>query len=330
MSGPLIIAVPSKGRLQENADAFFLRAGLKMLRERGARDYRGRIDGIDQAEVLFLSASEIAGELARGAVHLGVTGEDLIRETIPDADLAIEPVTPLGFGYARVVVAVPQVWIDVETMADLDDVAQSFRARRGRRLRVATKYVTLTRSFFARHAVADYRIVESLGATEGAPASGAADLIVDITTTGATLAANALKVLRDGVILESEANLFCALRANWSTDARSALATILDRVAAEERARTTREVKAAVSGDVLQIASEAEALFGCAAPYSARETALLRLHCPEERLYALVDWLKTKGARAVSVGRLDYVFEAKNPIHERVLTRIDSIEEDTR
>ena len=256
-------------------------------------------------------------------MHLGVTGEDLIRETMTDADQAIEIVTPLGFGYARVVVAVPQVWIDVETMSDLDDVAQTFRARRGRRLRVATKYINLTRAFFARHAVADYRIVESLGATEGAPASGTADLIVDITTTGNTLAANALKVLRDGVILESEANLVCALRADWSDRARNTLATILDRVAAEERARMTREVKAAVSGDVLAIASEAEARFDCAAPYSARETALLRLHCPEDRLYQLVDWLKSKGARAVSVGRLDYVFDAQNPMRDRVTARID-------
>jgi ATP phosphoribosyltransferase len=113
----------------------------------------------------------------------------------------------LGFGSANVVVAVPQAWIDVRTMADLDDVATSFRAQHNHRMRVATKYINLTRNFFAFKGVVDYRIVESAGATEGAPAAGSAELIVDITTTGATLAANGLKVLDDGVILRSHANL---------------------------------------------------------------------------------------------------------------------------
>src|SRR5690606_39594513 len=117
-------------------------------------------------------------------------------------------------------VAVPQAWIDVRTMADLDDVAADFRVRYGRPLRVATKYITLTRTFFAQHGVGDYRIVESLGATEGAPASGTADIIVDITTTGATLAANALKNVDDGLILKSEANLVASLRADWNPAAR--------------------------------------------------------------------------------------------------------------
>ena len=113
----------------------------------------------------------------------------------------------LGFGSANVVVAVPQAWIDVRTMADLDDVTTGFRAQHNRRMRVATKYINLTRTFFAAHGVVDYRIVESAGATEGAPAVGTAEMIVDITTTGATLAANGLKVLDDGVILRSQANL---------------------------------------------------------------------------------------------------------------------------
>src|SRR6202044_2264126 len=121
---------------------------------------------------------------------------------------------------ANVVVAVPQAWIDVKTMADLEDVASAFRARRGERMRVATKYINLTRHFFAERHVTDYRIVESLGATEGAPAAGGAELIVDITTTGATLAANALKILDDGVILRSQANLVASLAANWSASAR--------------------------------------------------------------------------------------------------------------
>ncbi len=183
----LIIAIPSKGRLQENTHEFFGRAGLKVVQPGGARNYRGAIKGLPNVEIAFLSASEIARELSDGTVHFGITGLDLVHENIANPESTVHIVTPLGFGPADVVVAVPKAWIDVETMADLSDVASDFRNRHGRRLRVATKYVNLTRSFFAGHGIADYRIVESAGATEGAPAAGSAELIVDITTTGSTL-----------------------------------------------------------------------------------------------------------------------------------------------
>ena len=214
------------------------------MQGRGARDYRGVIADLPGVEVAFLSASEIVGQLAAGAAHFGVTGEDLVREQVADADNRLVLLAPLGFGRANVVVAAPQAWIDVRTMADLEDVAASYRARRGERMRVATKYVNLTRRFFAEHGVADYRIVESLGATEGAPAAGAAELIVDITTTGATLAANALKTLEDGVILRSQATLVASPQAPWSPAARAAARAILTRIAAAEDARKSREVRA--------------------------------------------------------------------------------------
>jgi ATP phosphoribosyltransferase len=227
MSGPLILAVPSKGRLQEATLSAFAGAGLDLTRAGAARRYRGRIAGIAGAEVAYLSAPEIAREIGAGAVHLGVTGRDQVEETVPDWQKRAAFVAPLGFGQCEVVVAVPEAWIDVETMADLDDVAADFRSRHGRRLAVATKYVDLTRRFFAGHGIADYRIVESLGATEGAPASGAADLIVDITTTGTTLQANGLKVLADGVILRSEAHLVASLTAPWDTGRRETFSALV-------------------------------------------------------------------------------------------------------
>jgi ATP phosphoribosyltransferase len=183
MSPPLVLALPSKGRLQEQSEALLASVGF-VVEKRDGRNYRARIAGRDDIEVAFLSASEIARELAAGSVHLGITGEDLVRETVADANERIALLTPLGFGHADVVVAVPDLWIDVWTMEDLDDVAASFRSRHGRRLRIATKYWNLTQTFFASHGIALYRVVESLGATEGAPAAGAADAIVDITTTG--------------------------------------------------------------------------------------------------------------------------------------------------
>src|SRR4051812_29339654 len=220
MNGAFVIAVPAKGRLQENAEAFFARAGLELVKPRGPRDYRGAIADLPGVEVAYLSASEITQLLAQGAVHFGVTGEDLVREMIPDADSKVVLIDSLGFGHANVVVAVPQAWIDVHSMADLDDVATAFRLKHDRKMRVATKYVNLTRDFFSAHGITDYRIVESTGATEGAPAAGTAELIVDITTTGTTLAANGLRVIEDGVILRSQANLVAARAASWGAEER--------------------------------------------------------------------------------------------------------------
>ena len=206
----LTIAIPSKGRLMESAAALFEKAGFKIERLGTERGYRGKLVGLDDVEIAFLSASEIAANLKDGKIDAGVTGQDLLREAIaPDnkiADVALR----LNFGPADVVVAVPNCWLDVAYMADLDDVAEQFYRTHGRRLRVATKYLNLTRRFFAEKGVTGYRIVESLGATEGAPAAGTAELIVDITTSGATLTANSLKILDDGLILQSCAVLAVA------------------------------------------------------------------------------------------------------------------------
>lgn len=222
--GPLILAVPSKGRLMEDTREIFAKGGMTIAKAGNERGYRGEISGIDGVEISFVSASEIAKLLRAGDVHMGVTGEDLVRETMTDADEKIEFLKKLGFGQADVIVAVPDFWIDVATMADLEEAAVLYRKRHGTRMRVATKYTGLTRRFFAGERfdgerspdhVSMYRIVESLGATEGAPAAGTAELIVDITSTGSTLRANGLRILDDGVILKSEANLVASRVATW-------------------------------------------------------------------------------------------------------------------
>ena len=258
--------------------------GLTLIKPRGARDYRGAVAGLDGVEVAYLSASEITGQLAPGAVHLGVTGEDLVREMIPDADAKVVLIEGLGFGYANVVVAVPQAWIDVRTMADLDDVATSFRHTHDRKMRVATKYVNLTRDFFSAHGIIDYRIVESSGATEGAPAAGTAELIVDITTTGATLAANALKVVDDGVILRSQANLVAARTAAWGEHERELARVILDRIAAQAaRPRLPRGARA-LCRLRRQLVDSAKEKFGVATPFGGpTSSGMLTLHCPPGR-----------------------------------------------
>lgn len=213
------LALPSKGRLKDDALAALERAGCPVRLSEETRQYSARLDIGAGVEVAFLSAGEIARELGNGGVDLGVTGEDLVRETIADWEARVEIAAHLGFGQADVVVAVPDPWFDVAGMADLDDVAADFRQRHGRRLRIATKYRRLTQLFFSeKHGIQVYRIMESLGATEGAPAAGAADVIVDITSTGATLKANGLRVLDDGVILRSQACLVAARKARAADD----------------------------------------------------------------------------------------------------------------
>jgi len=317
MSGPLIIAVPAKGRLQENAENFFARAGLRLVKPRGARDYRGAIEGMDGVEIAYLSASEITAQLAQGAVHLGVTGEDLVREMMPDADARVIMLDGLGFGHANVVVAVPQAWIDVRTMADLDDVATAFRLKHNRKMRVENKYVNLTRSFFGQHGISDYRIVESLGATEGAPAAGTAELIVDITTTGNTLAANALKVIDDGVMLRSQANLVASRGADWHAEALDTTRRILDRLASQARAQGFREMRTRFKGCDEALLEQARERFGVVSPFGGpTSSGMLTLHCPPAQVFALADFLRENGASAISVSDIHYVFTQDNPLFE--------------
>jgi ATP phosphoribosyltransferase len=226
----LTIALPSKGRLKEACDAWFAGAGLTLEQTAGARGYRAQFAGLPDVEIMLLSASEIASSLLAGDIHMGITGEDLLREAAPELETRMHFVAPMGFGFADVVVAVSQAWIDVSTMADLDDVCAAYAARYRRRLRVATKYAQLTRGFFAHAGIADYRIVPSAGATEGAPAAGTAEVIVDITTSGATLRDNGLKVLDDGVILKSQAQLAASLTADWDDRARVGCEKLLARL----------------------------------------------------------------------------------------------------
>src|SRR5262249_33994516 len=181
------------------------------------------------------------------------------------------------------------------------------------------KYVNLTRSFFSAHGVTDYRIVESTGATEGAPAAGTAELIVDITTTGATLAANALKVIEDGVILRSQANLVAARAAPWGALERSQARSVLDRIAAQARARAVREVRTRFAGCDETLLAEAKRRFAVETPLGGpTSSGMLTLHCPPEHVHALASLLRERGAENVVVGDLGYVFSRANPLFAKL------------
>jgi ATP phosphoribosyltransferase len=226
----LTLGLPSKGRLQTDTIDWFAAHGIEIARTGDARQYAAQARGIDGLDVVMLSAGEIPRELAAGRIHLGVTGEDLIRERIPGWPDRITLATGLGFGRADLIVAVPAFWVDVETMADLDETTEAFRARHGHGLRIATKYPTLTRAFFQAKGVADYRLTDSQGATEAGPKNHSCEAIVDITSSGKTLRANHLKLLSDGLILQSQATLCVSRVARWGDGETAALARLVEKL----------------------------------------------------------------------------------------------------
>lgn len=314
-SEPMIFAIPSKGRLKDQVEAWLAECGFRLEMSGGARGYSAELSGLPGVSVRLLSAGDIAAGLDSGELHLGVTGEDLLRERGEDMDARVMLLRALGFGRADLVVTAPKSWLDVDTMADVDEVGHAHLARTGRRLRVATKYVTQTRAFFARHGVADYRIVESSGATEGAPAAGAAELVVDITTTGATLAANGLKILSDGVILRSQAQLTASLITPWTEGQLGSLARLLSVVEAKGRAGKLATLVWPAEQDAAGQAA--------VAPFvgqGARRANGALLAAAD--LFEAAAALGAAGVEPVTVSRPDYVFESRSAVLDALRERL--------
>ena len=217
------LGVPAKGRLMDATFAWFRARGVRLGRTTASRAYAGTVEGTEGVSLVLSNAGEIPRELAAGRLHLGVTGQDVLREQLPLWRQQVREVALLGYGHADLVVAVPECWVDVDTLDDLDAVAGDFRAAHGMRLRIATKYHRLSRDFLRRHDMADYQLVDSQGATEGTIRNHRAEAVVDITSSGQTLRANQLKILQDGVILRSQATLFQSCSAPLSTAAQATL-----------------------------------------------------------------------------------------------------------
>ncbi len=309
MTDPLILAIPSKGRLKEQVELWLADCGLPLLAD--LRGYQARLEGLDGLDVRLASAADIAQSLALGEIHLGVTGEDLIGELAGGRASGL-PLRALGFGRADLVVAAPRSWIDVETMADVDDVAHRFLGKTGSRLRVATKYTVQTRAFFARHAIADYRIVESSGATEGAPAAGQAELVVDITTTGVTLAANGLKPIADGLILRSQAQLAASLAARWSEDQIATCARLTSLIEARARGRET----VSVSWPAAQDGAAKDALAAVSSVQGGVSADGFLINRGD--ILAATGALTVAAVGPVRISQPDYVFEASSEAMARL------------
>ena len=201
------IGIPSKGRLNNDTINIFKKNKLNIISERGERDLFGHIKKIPNVKIIYLHARECIEQLSLGNIDIGFSGLDLLKESEINVQKKISVVKKFNYGRADLVLAIPDLWLDVQTLLDLDEVADEFKKKKKRLLRVATKYPNLTRQFLYSKGVTQFQLVQSLGSTEVAPFTGTAEIISDITSTGATLKANNLRILKDGEILKSQACL---------------------------------------------------------------------------------------------------------------------------
>jgi len=216
MKNIINIGIPSKGRLRKNVLKIFKKNKLNLVSERGERDLLGSIKNLSNVKILYLHAREIVERLGDGSLDLGFSGYDLLKESEINIQKKISVVKNYSFGKATLVVAIPDPWIDVQTVADLEEIAFEFKDKKKKRLRVATKYPNLTKDFLFSKGVTQFKLVSSLGATEAYPFTGSSEIITDITSSGETLRANNLRILKDGEILKSEACMMISRSAQKS------------------------------------------------------------------------------------------------------------------
>ncbi len=206
MNKTINIGVPSKGRLKNDVLKIFERSKLKLFSSRGKRDLFATINEIKNVKIIYLHAREIIERLSDGSLDIGFSGYDLLQESQINIQKKIYVSKKYNFGIAKLVIAVPDEWIDVQTIADLEEIAFELKDKK-KLLRVATKYPALTQEFLFSKGVTQFKLVKSLGATEVYPFTGSSEIISDITSTGATIKANNLRILKDGEILKSQACL---------------------------------------------------------------------------------------------------------------------------
>jgi ATP phosphoribosyltransferase len=336
----IVFAIPSKGSLYEGTLSFLKAAGVP-VRYESDRQYTAQVSGIEGMSVLFQRAEEIPSKVAGGAADIGLTGEDLYREQVEYSDDLLMPMRDLGYGHARLVVAVPNTWIDVTNMADLGELSFSFRLRHHRNLRIATKFPNLSRAFLARHGITDYALVESLGATESAPTSGAADLIIDLTSSGKTLSENHLKVLQDGIVIASQACLIASRRiASWNKERLKSLETFFDLIESHLRGRDMFNLQAAIRRSRLaelaapgsrdwHLAYSIPMEGGPAAATEQRdEFVVIRVTCRRHYLHRMIRRLRESGASEVIVTQPNYVFKEHSEAFDNLNRKLKKVAEE--
>ena len=333
MSGAITLAVPSKGSMEEPTLRFLADCGLAVRRS-NPRQYSASLAGGMPVQAVFQRAADIPQKLAVGLVDVGITGLDIFNEHLGESDGVVVAVEGLGFARCSLVLAVPEVWLDVGDFEDLVDVAAAFR-RHGRTLRVATKFPRLVRRFLLENGLSAFSLVEGSGALEIAPSMGYADIIADINETGTTLRANHLKPIAGGTVLRSQACLLVN-RERFAADEprRATLRGILEMIEAHQRAAATLSITANVEGATIQAVADGvlqrrdlagvrgptiTPVFDPAAPGHVFAVTIV---APAERLAAVKDHLRSIGGGAITVSCPLYTFEERSDLYDRLLEQL--------
>jgi ATP phosphoribosyltransferase len=335
MSDPLRLAIASKGSYEESTARFLDQAGLGIWRP-NPRQYVGKLHGVPQVEVLFQRVEDIVLKVGEGSVDLGITGFDLVAELGGDDPNLLVVIPDLGFRRCELVVAVPEGWLDIGTVADLADLSVELR-RTGRTLRVATKFPNLTRDFFEQHGVHYFTLVDAHGALEAAPVLGYADIITDLSETGVTLRDNRLRVLSGGVILRAQACLIGSRRSLADPVKLEQARPVVELIEARLRTRQFRLVTANVRGESPEaVARHVTAQLETSGRQGPTIASVFPREClggerwwavtvivPAERLLPAVDHLRLVGSSGITVQTPEYVFDGCSAAFDRLRAAVE-------
>jgi ATP phosphoribosyltransferase len=331
MSDRLRFGLTSKGAYEDATIRFLERAGLSVWRP-NPRQYVGRLSELSDVDVLFQRTEDIVHKTADGSIDLGITGYDLVAEHGFDQPNLYVVMPDLGFRRCELVLAVPEGWLDITTLADLADLSVDFK-RTGRSLRVATKFPNLTRDFLHQHGVNYFTLVDAHGALEAAPTLGYADIIADLSETGVTLRDNRLRVLDGGVILRAQACLVASLSGLRGHPNRlEAARSIIELSEARLRSRSFRIITANIRGDSIdavaqhvtsQVATAGEQGPTIAEVFNKDRTDEsrwfeVRVIVPASQLLSAIDHLRDAGSSGITVTSPGYVFDGCSPAFERL------------
>ncbi|MFW5772210.1 MAG: ATP phosphoribosyltransferase [Phototrophicaceae bacterium] len=337
MNEPITLALPSKGAIAEPTNNFLAQCGLR-IHKPNPRQYTGSIPALPGVNVLFQRVKDVMYKVADGTAQIGITGYDVVREHPHDDLIVIHP--ELGYGHCELTVAVPEAWVDVETMADLHDIALDFRESKQRNLRVATTYTNLTRQFLHASGIHHFTMVRAEGAIEVAPTIGYADVIVDLTQTGTTLRENHLKMLHDGQIITSQA---CLIGNRPALEANPALLdtvrVMLERIDAALNGKRYSQLTANIEGDSAE--NIAQRLMGnpitrgllgptISPVYGAQANGGGRWHTVtltvnSRQLLDAVEHLRTIGSTQIVVQPVEYVFLDHSPTFARLSEQLQEL-----
>lgn len=333
MTDRVTLALPSKGAIAEPTINFLRDCGLRVDKP-NPRQYTGTLPAIPNVDVLFQRVTDVVYKVTDGTAQLGIAGYDVVREHPDDNLIVIHP--NLRYGQCKLIVAVPEAWVDVETMADLVDVALDFRELQRRNLRVATTFTNLARQYLHEQGIHHFTLVNAEGAIEAAPTIGYADAIIDLAQTGTTLRENHLKPLPDGVIIESQACIvgnLTALRQNPAV--LEATRLLLEYVDAALSGRNYYQITVNICGEnaeeVARLVASNPLTRGLQGPTIApiyggddgeRAYFTVTIVVTSANLLASVEHLRIIGATQSVVVPVRYVFHEESPTFARLLSDI--------